>query len=582
MNILPMTFDTPRLEAENYCALVSELYRNIVQKKGWCPSAENVFPTLCSFATANGLRDPMHIMNPHVSYADTQIGYLCACVQFAFKHAPFQVVPMIMADVPVSEEEKNAQEHPVAQNGKKALPAVGTLQIKKNTSLVEKQMPLELLDENEKKKISPYRVTQELLQVETIQIIGEALFVYEDGFHQHVSAECLRRLIMKNCRFAVEITGSPRLIEEVYKLLLCEPNIFRKEEERDEHLIVFDNGVLDLRNGNLLPYSPEYHVFYRIKTWWGNRGKHPCFDAFVESITAGNAALKQRILEIIGYSLSPDNRGRVFFVFQGKTGSGKTVLAKFIDFCVNRDSKTALRFDKVGGRFSTANLVGKQLCLSQDLTAAALDDDTVSMIKSLTGDDPITADVKYCPHITFVNYAKFIVCTNHPLMIQSEDPAFFDRIVAVPFRFSVPNEHRNRKLLDELVAERSAIVYDAIQAYQALRARNYQFSGDYEVNSMFSSRESAPAWSVDEMVQNFVQTHCSVAADAVAFVEDLYDCYCQHYPISGIKPSWFGSKVLDACQQLGYHDVYRGSKRRKEGQPNPQANLIGLRLKEVG
>ena len=271
----------------------------------------------------------------------------------------------------------------------------------------------------------------------------------------------------------------------------------------------------------------------------------------------------------------------MLFLFQGETSSGKTVLANFIGSCVNQDSRTALGINRLGERFSTANLVGKQLCLSQDLPATALDANSVAMLKSLTGKDPVTADVKYCPHITFVNHAKFILCSNHPLMVQGDEPAFYDRVVAIPFRFSVPKEHRNRDLPDELDAERSAIVYDAIQAYRALRVRNYQFSGDYQVNSMFSNREFASIRSVDEMVQNFVKTQCSVEADAVVFVDDLYSCYCQHYPISGIKPTWFGSKVLEACQQLGYHNVYRGSKRRKEGQPNPQANLIGLRLKEV-
>lgn len=581
MNILPMTFDTPRLEAENYCALVSAIYRDIAQKKGWNPSAEEVFPSLCSFAAANGLKDPMHIINSLVPYADTQIGYLCSCVQFAFKQAPFQAVPMIMADVPISEEPEPVSKHPAIQVSEKAMSSVKVIRNQKDTALEQKKMPLAFVDENESRKVSPYRITQELLQRETIHIVGEALFVYQDGFYQHISAECLRRLIMKDCRSAVEVTGNSRVIDEVFRLLLCEPEIFRKEEERNENLIAFDNGVLDIRSGNLLPFSPEYHVFYRVKTWWGDHRKHPCFDAFLESITGGDPGMKQRILEVIGYSLSPDNGARVLFLFQGETSSGKTVLANFIGSCVNQDSKTALGINRLGERFSTANLVGKQLCLSQDLPATALDANSVAILKSLTGKDPVTADVKYCPHITFVNHAKFILCSNHPLMVQGDEPAFYDRVVAVPFRFSVPKEHRNRNLPDELEAERSAIVFDAIQAYRALRARNYQFSGDYQVNSMFSNRELVSIRSVDELVQNFVKTQCSVETDAVAFVDDLYDRYCQHYPALGIKSTWFGSKVLEACRELGYPDVCRGSKRRKEGQPNPQANLIGLRLKEV-
>lgn len=193
----------------------------------------------------------------------------------------------------------------------------------------------------------------------------------------------------------------------------------------------------------------------------------------------------------------------------------------------------------------------------------------------------ITADVKYSPHITFVNRAKIITCTNHPLLLQHEDAAFLDRLVAVPFRYSVPKEQRNGKLLEELNAERASVVYDAIQAYRALRERNYQFSGDYVLNSMFSRGAVAMPASAEELVVQFVKQYCTVKHDAVSFVDDLYRAYCKHFPAASVSENWFGAKVLEeACGRIGLAGVYRGSKRRKEGQPNPQANIVGLCLRE--
>ena len=82
------------------------------------------------------------------------------------------------------------------------------------------------------------------------------------------------------------------------------------------------------------------------------------------------------------------------------------------------------------------------------------------------------------------------------------------------------------------------------------------------------------------MILDFVKNHCVIAPDAVAFVEDLYKRFCAVYPASGIGGNQFGGKVLEACQTLGFLNVHRGTKRRKEGCPNPQANLVGLAIKE--
>lgn len=434
-------------------------------------------------------------------------------------------------------------------------------------------------EKEESTKVSAYQVEQALCKVENIRVIGEALFVYDDNYYQHISAECMRRLIMRDCRHAVEAAGTSRFIEEVFRFLLCDPDLFHQDEPINSSLVAFDNGVLDLRSGTLFPASPDYSIFYRLNTWWGNHASHPCFDRFLADICAGDLLLQERIFEIIGFCLVPDTRKKCFFVFQGCSDSGKSILAKFIRGCVNPDACTALDIGTLGERFVAANLVGKQLCLSMDIPSAPLNAKTVSVFKTMTGGDPITADVKYCPHITFFNHARFILGTNHPLLIQGEDPAFFKRAVTVPFLHSVPPEKQDPDLLERLNGERASIVFDAIQAYRRLCDRNYEFSGDYPINGMFQSSASIPR-SVEAMVLDFVKNHCVIAPDSVAFVEDLYKSFCDIYTASAVGENQFGSKVLAACHTLGFLNVHRGKKRRKEGYPNPQANLVGLSLKE--
>lgn len=156
----------------------------------------------------------------------------------------------------------------------------------------------------------------------------------------------------------------------------------------------------------------------------------------------------QRIWEVIGYCLVPDTDGKCFFVFQGVPDSGKSLLGRLIAECFNEDAVTSLDMTALGLQFGPAELVGKQLCLSLDLAATSWDARAIGVLKSLTGNDLVTVDVKYQPRIKFRNSATFIFATNHAVTTTMRDDAFFRRLVVVPFRYSVPRERQNRKLLD--------------------------------------------------------------------------------------------------------------------------------------
>ena len=571
----PMGWFRPEDAAEAAYAAASREYLRIANISHTVPPLESVFPALCNFVKLKGLKDPMEAIPGSRGAIQMQLDRLRSYILYAFRVVPYLAPQLVnttaLLDTMMDQRRKsnNAESH--CDNKDEDSRANDDEKQKTPNSSVAS-------DGTKKERISPYRVERELIRKETIRIIGEALYVYADGYFQHISAECLRRLIVKNCRYVVEKAETPRFIDDVYRHLLCDPDLYRQEEEVDSNLVAFDNGVLDMSTSRLTPFSPKHGIFYRIRTEWGTHQPHPCFDAFLEDVTGGDHLLRQRILEVIGYCLSPDIRGKAFFVFQGHPDTGKSILAKLIRSFLNADACLGLDITSLGERFAAANLVGKQLCLSMDIASTPLGAKTVATFKSITGGDPITADVKYAPHITFFNRAKFILGTNHPLLIQGEDPAFFRRAVAIPFQYSVPREKQDPHLLERLEQERASIAFDAIQAYYYLRARGYVFAGTFPLNAMFLS-ETSSLQSTEEMLRQFVQTQCVIDAEAIAFVDDLYEKFCENYPATAVKESWFGAKLLETCESIGFSEVHRGVKKRKPGHPNPQANLVGIRLK---
>lgn len=85
---------------------------------------------------------------------------------------------------------------------------------------------------------------------------------------------------------------------------------------------------------------------------------------------------------------------------------------------------------------------------------------------------------------------RLLFATNYPVMLSSSDDAFWDRSCIVPFMVAIPPQHRDPYLYDRLMYERTAIVNNALCAYNNLLLRSngrvVQFSGEAEAQELYS------------------------------------------------------------------------------------------------
>lgn len=178
-----------------------------------------------------------------------------------------------------------------------------------------------------------------------------------------------------------------------------------------------------------------------------------------------------RIWEIIGYVLTPDNYGRSYFVFQGVPGSGKSTLERLISNMFSYGSVFRIRGDDFGGRFSLQGLEGKAVIIVSDLPGRVFSEDTVSIIKQISGRDCISTDVKYSEQRSFRTNAKMLFFTNNAFIPRSMDYAFNSRAVCVPFRYAVDKSEQDFSLDYKLASEIDAIATKAMMYYFGLRDR---------------------------------------------------------------------------------------------------------------
>lgn len=412
----------------------------------------------------------------------------------------------------------------------------------------------------------------------------QEVYIYNatSGAYEKRTQNEVERMIMARYRDIIREYGNGTLIEKVYKLLLKEPQIVRNEVPvSDPTKIAFANCTLDLQTGCSGPHSPAYVVTFALNCDLA-RASHqseecPAFDKFLYDITGGDELLIQRIWEFVGYCLTQDTNAKVFFVLQGVPDSGKSLLCNLVMDYFPEDKVSSLNVHSLKEHFALDNLESVALCVSPDLPASALDPKSASSIKQLTGNDRVSAAVKYKRNTQFRFEGKLILATNYPLLTQEPDDAFMQRAVVIPFFHSIPKEKQDGSLLDRLKAEKPAIASKALEAYFRLRKNHYKFSGDYAINSslMFPDDLSGSS-DITPLVYNFLKNFYEKDPNGMVAISSAYELFSQWVS------NQFTEKMFSSVFQRFSEELYGAEHTRSyhNGEfKNARSSMKGIRLK---
>lgn len=347
------------------------------------------------------------------------------------------------------------------------------------------------------------------------------LYVFNNFCYEMLSHDDALLFIAKHCREDMYKIGNAKHASAVYDALLIDPDLTLDKKRMNSSTITFDNGYLDLSTFILYNHSPQNISDFRLScNFNGNPPPNACpnFNQLLYRLAGGDSILIQRIWEMFGYCLSPDTSAKAIFVLQGVPNSGKSLITKLLTMFYPENHVTSLNIHELERNFTLSELVNKRLCIFPDMPSKVLGSNPVSMLKQLSGNDTVTADVKYKGRAKFTSQAKFICATNHPFRISEYDEALEERLVAIPFNYSIPKEERNPNLIFSLWQERDTIASIALSYYRQLVTNHYRFAGNYLLNTLVSK---IPA-------ENYVDTQ----ADIATFLDEHY-CFYKDICTSG-------------------------------------------------
>lgn len=312
--------------------------------------------------------------------------------------------------------------------------------------------------------------------------------------------------------------------------------------ERDNGLLIaFENGVLNVITGELLPFTPYLYLTYYL---------HAKYDPTIttapsKSVIEGIISQQETIdffYEMCGYiffhpTLNPPS----IFMLYGPGNTGKSALANLIRTIMG-NTVAQIGLSQLTAKFTVAELEGKRLNICGETGDASSRETHFDgeLLKRLTDGDTVLVERKGERPYYIRNTAKFLFVTNTPPDFGDNSSGLFRRLYEIPCR---NRQDEKAQIYDILTSEesRSWLINQSLLAWKLFCKNGYKFtiSSQMEVEHAHYKAQD----SVMEFLQNLfdstsvpVVAHKITTDDNLCYTTILYDAYRENCAEGGNKP----------------------------------------------
>jgi len=329
------------------------------------------------------------------------------------------------------------------------------------------------------------------------------------------------------------------------------------------YLVGCPNGVIDLRNGELIPAERDQWITKQLGDVYDPDAEAPKWDKFLAQIMGGDQEMVQFLQVLHGSMLFAGNKEQKLAVMHGVGANGKgvllnTLLPLFGDYAKQIDTSTfmAQKGNAGGARADLVRLQGVRMIVGSESSEGEHLDE--ALIKALTGGDPIVARALYSNKmLEYIPAFTPILVTNHKPIIKGTDYAIWRRLLLMPFDVVFKGEDRDPHLPEKLQDERAGILKWLIDG-----AVTYNREGLIIPHKVESATDD---YQTDmDLIGRWTDDMCVVGPEFKCTVEELYFNYtlwAQHSGLHPVSKIMFGRKLSDR----GYGTTVSNSIRFRTG-----------------
>lgn len=371
--------------------------------------------------------------------------------------------------------------------------------------------------------------------------------------------------------------------KEAYNFMLINEELdqFFTEKEiiASKSMIAFQNGLYDGKTGEWQKLSPKYPILFNINAKYQEEEEPetPYMDSIILSTTGGDEDVLLLFYQVLGYLFSQGTQAKKFFIFATAPDSGKSIIGEFLGRMLGEDNISAIALNDLGQRFALGNIGKIALNYNMDLPSATLDKNAVQKIKLLTGDPRIECEEKFVQSRTVVHHCKFLFASNHPIQLKEDDEAFYQRIVLIPFLYSITDDEKDYQLPDKLWKERHAIATKAAHAYRELCENNFVFHTSQMADEILASWRGGYGQS---LLDEFWNHECIYYPDDDKSIftptEELFQAYKLYCERRGVIIE--DKEISNFSRQFHAKFNVEKGKKRVKGKANSVHVYYGVRL----
>jgi P4 family phage/plasmid primase-like protien len=256
--------------------------------------------------------------------------------------------------------------------------------------------------------------------------------------------------------------------------LLAAPADFFSTDLAD--FIPCSNGMLCLKHKKLLPFNPSYQRRNKLAVPFD-----PSATCSLFLDTLMRQALDPDELDLLqrwcGLALIGENLAQRILMLIGTAGGGKGTFIRVLSGIIGQNNLASLRPQLLGERFELGRFLGRTLLYGADVPSNFLDQRGATVLKSLSGADPVTLEFKNSNESPCIicRFNVIVTCNSRlTVRLEGDVEAWRRRLVIIEYRKPKPEKviaDLDRRILE---GESSGVLNWMLEGLDKLRADNWQ------------------------------------------------------------------------------------------------------------
>lgn len=249
-------------------------------------------------------------------------------------------------------------------------------------------------------------------------------------------------------------TSSKNGLKNIFELARTDGRVHRTVEDFDKNPLELacENGIVDLRTGQIRPYSRTDLVTKNTCIKYNPAAKGALWEEFLNVSTQGDVELKDYLQKVAGYTATGLCNQDTFYIISGPPASGKSsfmdaMMGALGTYAVTTPAETIMwRRNQESPDRELARLAGIRLASVSEIEEGARFNN--ALVKKITGGDRVTGRQLYKDSFEFAPQFKLWIATNHDP--ASSDDGIMRRLKRIGFKHAVAAEDRNPLLKEAL------------------------------------------------------------------------------------------------------------------------------------